>query len=181
VSLGLYAEAVQRGGYREAKLRTILDTLPEVLGSEGDGLDLHWTGPDGAERSSGAAILISNNRYRLGRAVGSGTRPRVDGGVLGITVMGAPSARGEDDGRRPPWQEWTAPEFEVRAGRPIAAGLDGEALVLEPPLRFTIRPGALRVRIARAHPGASPAAAMPDSMAGTWRALLAIASGRRAP
>ena len=32
VSLGLYAEAVQREGYREAKLRTILDTLPEALG-----------------------------------------------------------------------------------------------------------------------------------------------------
>src|SRR5690348_8238864 len=28
VSLGLYAEAVQREGYRDAKLRTILDTLP---------------------------------------------------------------------------------------------------------------------------------------------------------
>ena len=32
VSLGLYAEAVQRDGYREAKLRTILDTLPQALG-----------------------------------------------------------------------------------------------------------------------------------------------------
>ena len=31
---GLYAEAVQREGYREAKLRTILDTVPEVLGPE---------------------------------------------------------------------------------------------------------------------------------------------------
>ena len=45
VSLGLYAEAVQREGYREAKLRTILDTLPDVLGPEGEGLDLRWTGP----------------------------------------------------------------------------------------------------------------------------------------
>ena len=45
VSLGLYAEAVQREGYREAKLRTILDTLPEVLGPEGKGLDLRWSGP----------------------------------------------------------------------------------------------------------------------------------------
>ena len=47
VSIGLYAEAVQREGYREAKLRTILDTLPEVLGPEGKGLDLRWTGPEG--------------------------------------------------------------------------------------------------------------------------------------
>ena len=81
VSLGLYAEAVQREGYREAKLRTILDTLPDALGPEGDGLDLQWTGPGGHEHSSGAAILVSNNRYRLGKAVGSGTRPRIDDGA----------------------------------------------------------------------------------------------------
>ena len=66
VSLGLYAEAVQRKGYRDAKLKTILDTLPDVLGPEGEGLDLRWTGPGGHEHSSGAAILVSNNRYRLG-------------------------------------------------------------------------------------------------------------------
>lgn len=31
VSLGLYAEAVQKSGYRDAKLRTLLDTVPAVL------------------------------------------------------------------------------------------------------------------------------------------------------
>ena len=44
VSIGLYAEAVQREGYRDAKLRTILDTVPDVLGPEGRGLELRWTG-----------------------------------------------------------------------------------------------------------------------------------------
>src|SRR4029077_1339160 len=34
VSLGLYAEAVQKAGYREAKIRTILATAPESLGSD---------------------------------------------------------------------------------------------------------------------------------------------------
>jgi hypothetical protein len=33
VSLGLYAEAVQRSGYREAKLRTMLDTVPPKSGT----------------------------------------------------------------------------------------------------------------------------------------------------
>ena len=37
VSLGLYAEAVQREGYRDAKLRTLLDTVPDVLGPGGEG------------------------------------------------------------------------------------------------------------------------------------------------
>ena len=99
VSLGLYADAVQRKGYRDAKLRTLLDTVPEVLGPDGTGLDLRWTGPGGHEHHSGAAILVSNNRYRLGRAVGSGTRPRIDDGLLGITIVSAPTGRG--GGRTP--------------------------------------------------------------------------------
>jgi diacylglycerol kinase family enzyme len=179
VSLGLYAEAVQKEGYREAKLRTILDTLPDALGPEGEGLDLRWTGPSGGEHSSGAAILVSNNRYRLGHAVGSGTRPRIDDGLLGITVAGAPTGRG--DGRRlpqRPWREWSAPEFEVEADSPIAAGIDGEATVLEPPLRFRIRPGVLRVRVARRHPGASPSAAIPEGLGDGLRLLLRRAAGR---
>ena len=145
VSLGLYAEAVQRKGYRDAKLRTILDTLPEVLGPEGEGLDLRWRGPGGDEHSSGAAILVSNNRYRLGRAVGSGTRPRIDDGLLGVTIAAAPIGRGEHR-RLPqrPWREWSTPEFEVDADGPIAAGIDGEAVKLDPPLRFRIRPGVLQ-------------------------------------
>ncbi len=179
VSLGLYAEAVQREGYREAKLKTILDTLPDVLGPEGEGLDLRWTGPGGHEHSSGAAILVSNNRYRLGKAVGSGTRPRIDDGLLGITVASAPAGRGEArQAPQRPWREWSTPTFEVDAEGPIAAGVDGEALVLEAPLRFRILPGVLRVRIARAHPGASPSAAMPESLPDTARAVFAIAAGR---
>ncbi|ADB49323.1 diacylglycerol/lipid kinase family protein [Conexibacter woesei] len=176
VSLGLYAEAVQRPGYREAKLRTILGTLPDVLGPEGTGLDLRWTGPGGHEHRSGAAILVSNNRYRLGRAVGSGTRPSIEDGLLGITVAGAPTGRG-GRGRLPqrPWREWTAPQFEVAADHPVPAGVDGEAVQLEPPLRFHIRPGVLRVRVARQHPGASPSATLPDGLRQSARALARIA------
>ncbi|MBJ7328320.1 MAG: diacylglycerol kinase [Solirubrobacteraceae bacterium] len=180
VSLGLYAEAVQREGYRDAKLRTILNTVPEVLGPEGGGaLDMRWDGPGGHEHHGGAAVLVSNNRYRLGRAIGSGTRPRIDDGLLGVTVIGAHRGRGEDGGRlQRPWREWTAPTFEVDADHPVPAGIDGEALVLDPPLRFTIRPGVLRVRVARAHPGASPAATAPE---GVWAGILEmarIATGR---
>jgi hypothetical protein len=173
VSIGLYAEAVQREGYRGAKLRTILDTLPEALGPEGKGLDLRWNGPKGPEHSSGAAILVSNNRYRLGHAVGSGTRPRIDDRLLGIAVASPPGG-----GQRlieRPWQEWSSPAFEVDADGPIAAGIDGEAVTLDAPLRFRILPAALRVRIAAAHPGASPSAAMPEGAWETVRALARIA------
>ena len=73
VSLGLYAEAVQRQEYRDAKIRTLLDTVPDVLGPDSaEKLDLRWTGPGGHTHHSGAMVLVSNNQYRLGRAIGSG-------------------------------------------------------------------------------------------------------------
>ena len=112
---------------------------------------------------AGAMVLVSNNRYRLGRAVGSGTRPRIDDGLLGITAVAAPTGRGEARAAAPA-ARWSAPTFEVDADRRIAAGIDGEALVLEAPLRFRIRPGVLRVRIARKHPGASPSALAPEGI-----------------
>jgi diacylglycerol kinase family enzyme len=173
VSLGLYADAVRRAGYRDAKLRTLLDTVPDVLGPDATGCDLRWTGPDGHEHRSGAAILISNNRYRLGRAIGSGTRPKIDDGQLAVTVAGAvrPPSRW-------PWREWTAPAFEVDADHQVSAGIDGEAVQLQPPLRFHIRAGVLRVRIARQHPGVSPSATLPEGLLQSARALARIAAGR---
>ncbi|TCC48971.1 diacylglycerol kinase [Kribbella capetownensis] len=176
VSLGLYAEAVQRTGYRAAKIRTLLDTVPDALGAGGSELDMRWTGPGGHAHRGGAAVLVSNNRYRLGRAVGSGTRPRIDDGLLGITVMGAPADAGQRHLERP-WREWSAPSFEVDADRPLPAGVDGEALVFDAPLRFRIRPGVLRVRIAPQHPGSSPSALAPEGLRDGLAALVHIALG----
>jgi diacylglycerol kinase family enzyme len=179
VSLGLYAEAVQRQEYRDAKLRTLLDTVPDTLGPDGGELDLRWTGPGGQTHHAGAMVLVSNNRYRLGRAVGSGTRPRIDDGLLGMTVVGEPKGRGESRRRlQRPLREWSAPTFEVDADQPIAAGIDGEALRLDPPLNFVIRPGVLRVRIARKHPGASPSAMAPEGLRAGVIELTRIALGR---
>ena len=176
VSLGLYAEAVQHAGYRDAKIRTVLDTVPDVLGPTGDELDLQWRGPGGHEHRGGAAVLVSNNQYRVGRAVGSGTRPRIDDGLLGITVVGTMSWQ-DEDGRslQRPWRTWSAPTFEVDSARPIPAGIDGEALVLDAPLRFSIRSRVLRVRIARKHPGASPSALVPEGFRASLVELARIA------
>ena len=179
VSLGLYGTAVQRDGYRAAKLRTLLDTVPDVLGPAGRPPHLRWTEPHGESRSSGSMLFVSNNRYRLGRVSGSGTRPRLDDGQLRIAAVGAPTRRGwERLLPRRPWREWSARDFEVHSAEQVAVGIDGEAAILAAPLRFRTLPSALRVRIARTHPGASPSAAMPD---GTWqffRTLLSMAAGR---
>jgi diacylglycerol kinase family enzyme len=179
VSLGLYAEAVQRAGYRDAKIRTLLDTVPDVLSPGGSNPGMRWKGPGGSEHGGGAAVLVSNNRYRLGRAVGSGTRPHLDDGLLGITVVGTLSGDGRRRGQvQRPWREWSAATFEVDADRPIAAGIDGEALILDAPLRFSIRPGVLRVRIARQHPGASPSAMAPEGLRASLVELVRLALGR---
>ncbi len=176
VSFGLYAEAVQRDGYRDAKLRTILDTAPDVLDAQSDGstAELGWRGPDGREHESAAVILVSNNAYRLGQVVGSGMRPRMDAGELGVAVLHTPQAH--KAGR--PWQQWSAPAFEVTASQPVPVGVDGEALLLDPPLRLVSRPRALRVRIAPQHAGVSPSAGLPEGALDTLRRLFAVAAGR---
>lgn len=172
VSLGLYADAVQRPGYREAKLHTLLETVPDVLGPDAEVPKLRWRGADGEE--SAVAILVSNNAYRLGRAIGSGTRPRLDRGELGITVL-APITMDANRSisRKLNMQQWTAPTFTIAADGAVAAGIDGEAAHLQAPLRFTIRPKALRVRIAPQHPGASPSALEPDT---PWQTIESLAT-----
>ena len=179
VSLGVYGEAVQLRGYREAKLRNLLDTIPEVVGPDAQRQPLRWTDPDGRQREGRATVLVSNNRYRLGRLLGSGTRPSLDDGLLGVIVADAPTdARAHRLRRSRPWREWTARSFMLQASARVAAGIDGEAAQLQAPLRFRIRARVLKVRIARAHPGASPSALEPDGVWDGLSALAAIAVGR---
>jgi diacylglycerol kinase family enzyme len=171
VSLGLYAEAVQREGYRESKLRTMLDTVPDFGGVGAGAGGGHEFTYEGADDSNGRAVvlMVSNNSYRLGKVIGSGTRPRIDDGQLGIAVLEAPAGGG-----RPRFRQWEVPTFVVTSTDPVPAGVDGEALKIEPPLRFAIRPGALRVRIAPQHPGAAPSAAEPDGLLDALRSLARI-------
>jgi diacylglycerol kinase family enzyme len=170
VSLGLYADAVQHAGYREAKLRTLLDTIPEVAGADAHVPPLRWRDADGLVHEGGLALLISNNPYRLGRALGSGTRPRLDTGHLGVAVVVPAGGT-----HRGVLELWSSPTIEVDGEGPLPAGIDGEAAVLEPPIRFTVRRAALRVRISTKHPGVSPAAAIPDNAWTGVRALARIA------
>jgi len=170
VSLGLYGEAVQRAGYRDAKIRTLLATVPEVADPKKTP-DLRWDSPDGKKHEGAVAIVVSNNAYRLGHVMGDGTRPRLDGGVLGIAVLAAP---GDEPGAR----TWPTPSFELHTDVPVHAGIDGEAVVLDPPVRFHVRPAALRCRIARRHPGASPSAFLPETPWAVVSTLVGIVAGR---
>jgi diacylglycerol kinase family enzyme len=174
VSLGLYADAVQQEGYREAKIRTLMAMAPSTVEAEGDDAALRWSGPDGVEGERALALLVSNNPYRLGTALGSATRPHLDEGDLGITTASVDESRPGGVARM---RSWSCPTFTVDAERPVAAGIDGEATTLTPPIRFASRPQALIVRIARDHPGASPSTAVPRGLLATVRALIGIAFG----
>jgi diacylglycerol kinase family enzyme len=153
VSLGIYGDAVQQSAYRDDKVRTLLDTAQQVLGPSGRAPHLLLTDDAGREHSQPAVVLVSNNPYALDQPVARGTRPALDTGQLGILVFDAPTDRPSS-----PARAWTAPFLEVEASATVNAGIDGEAANLSVPLRFTIRPASLRVRISRRHPGASPSA-----------------------
>ena len=187
-TLGLYAKIVQSPAYRGDKIGTALELLPQMLGPDATPFDLNYTGPDGTRYPSAHLIMVSNSRYELGRAEGFGSRRRIDSGALGIVAArfqssrdAARSAQLQASGRtrRPEgWLEWSDTSFEVQSGQPVEVGVDGEALLLDPPLRFRILPGALRVRIPRHAPGYSPAAAVPARGWATITALLQTAAGR---
>jgi diacylglycerol kinase family enzyme len=176
VSLGVYAEAVNHEQYRGAKLRTLLDTLTDTLGAAGEGSELRWRDADGVEQRSKALLLISNNPYRLGRVLGSGTRPHMDRGVLGVVDVRPPAAAEESSATRA--RELVVEELQVEADGPVPAGIDGESVLLEPPLRFRIRPRALKVRIARIHPGASPSADLPANQVSVVKELFRLLNTR---
>jgi len=186
-SLGVYAKVVQSGAYRDAKLETWTRMLPDLLGPGAEPIDLEFTAPDGSTCGDAPLILVSNNPYQLTHLSGAGTRARIDTGTLGVTVARVRAAPDVSKlvglelagqaGRFPGLMFWSAPEFEVRSGGPVEVGLDGEALVLEPPLRFASMPGALRVRLPRAA-GLAPAARAVALTRDNLGALLRVAAGR---
>jgi diacylglycerol kinase family enzyme len=153
VSLGIYGDAVHSPAYRDAKVRTLLETAAEVMGPGAQAPALDLTDDLGREHRQPAIVLVSNNPYALDRPLARGTRPALDSGQLGIVVLDPPG-----DSPHPPGRAWTAPQLEINAPAPVHAGIDGEAVNLDPPLRFATHPAALRVRISPRHPGASPSA-----------------------
>jgi diacylglycerol kinase family enzyme len=167
-SMGVYAKIVQSADYRDAKVQTVAAMLPDLLGPAATPLDLRYTLPSGQEASAPQLLLVSNNPYQMAQLRGGGTRERIDLGVLGVVSVRVETAADVEklaalelagNARRfASWNDWTASEFEVRSAGPVDIGVDGEALTLQPPLHFVIRPGALRVRLPRTAPRRSPAA-----------------------
>jgi diacylglycerol kinase family enzyme len=157
VSLGVYAKIVRSEAYRNAKLQTASDMLPDLIGPDAAPFDLRFDGPGGVAVESAHMVLVSNNPYELTHLTGFGQRPDLTTGRLGIAVVRLAGSRDaaelvalESVGRLDRfrgWLQWSADQFEVASDAPVDAGVDGETLLLEPPLRFQIAPAALRVRL----------------------------------
>ncbi len=141
VSLGIYGESVRQPAYRDAKMRTLVDTTREVLGPSAAAPDLELVDDLGREHRRPAVVLVSNNPYALDRPPVHRGRPTLDSGRLGVVVLGEPGSN------RSSWRAWTATSLAVRGPGPVHAGVDGEAVDLSPPLEFEVVPAALRVRI----------------------------------
>ena len=186
-SLGVYARVVQSTAYRDAKAETWGRMLPEMLGRGATPMDLEFDGPDALRYSGTPLVLVSNNPYRLGGS-GTVTRPRLDTGRLGI--LAAPTRRPLADltalyanghfRRFPGLIEWSQPSFEVGATDRVPVGLDGEAVLLDPPLRFVSLPGALRVRLPRHATGLVRATRRAALTRHDLAALFRIVAGRPA-
>jgi diacylglycerol kinase family enzyme len=155
-SFGAYAAVVQSPAYRDDKARTTLDQLPGLLaGQQGPRLvaraeNVTVQGPQ--------AVLISNNQYGMGDIAGLGRRARLDRGTLGmfaVTVQSAAQAAGLLRGSRSRGLiSLAGREVVIDAdAAQIPVGVDGEALVLDTPVRCVVQPGALRVRVPRERPG----------------------------
>jgi diacylglycerol kinase family enzyme len=178
-SFGAYAEVVETPAYRDDKLGTTMDTLPELLqGHRGARLSVV---ADSVTIDAPQAVLVSSNPYGTGDIAGLGRRARLDRGVLGViavTVDSVGQAVGLLRGRHTTGLRVLAAQTVVvtASSERIPVGIDGEAVSLPVPVRCAIRPGALRVRVPRDRPGVPPPKATIS-----WSRLRRLASWRREP
>jgi diacylglycerol kinase family enzyme len=193
VSLGVYATIVQRDEYRDAKFATSARLLPELLGARAEPFDLQFTAPDGTRVDGAFLLQVSNNPYVLNAAPDVAQRRSLSTGSLGVfavtastgleaaeaasrTFAGLTAGPGAKDSAV---YQFTCTEFEVssRSGR-VFAGIDGEALELETPLRFQSHPGGLVLLVPRGNVDAALRRRARDVH---LRDLVGLALGRTAP
>ncbi|MEU6378912.1 diacylglycerol kinase family protein [Streptomyces sp. NPDC046909] len=179
-SFGAYAAIVQSPSYRDDKIGTSLELLPDLLTGQQGARLVARVGDTALD--SPQAVLISNNPYRTGDPFEFGRRDRLDTGALGVLGVRVDSAADAAallfDPDPAALTVLTAREVVVEAdGTEVEVGLDGEALVLPSPVHCRIAPGALTVRVPRKRPGTARRQPRLD-----WRRLrkLAATVGRTA-
>ncbi|MFI5617625.1 diacylglycerol/lipid kinase family protein [Streptomyces sp. NPDC051567] len=181
VSFGAYAQIVQSPEYRDAKAGTALDALPDLLSPREDGTRISALA-DETLLEEPQVLLVSNNPYTTGDPIGTGRRPRLDTGTLGVLGLRVTDAAQAAEVAVRGGQAAAATVLEARtvvvsADAPtIPVAVDGEALVLPTPVHCAVRPGALRVRVPRDRPGTPRLAPRLD-----WKRVGELALRRAAP
>jgi diacylglycerol kinase family enzyme len=136
VALGLYATLVHRRE-RHRSRRDALASIRALLllaRERGKEQDLSLDGG----RLEASVVLVANNAYEL-VLFNVGERARLDEGRLYLYI-----ARGW---RPQTWEERSGTDFTIESETRIRAAMDGEAVELEAPLRFSIEQRALRVLV----------------------------------
>jgi diacylglycerol kinase family enzyme len=163
VSLGVYAEMLGDPGYRQDKLGVAQAKLQAAFFDPKLRRALRITPPDEAPLENVVAVVVSNNPYEFARWDRFGHRHRLDTGTLHVSVLDASTLdeserllAGTLTGAiefRPALRHWTSERLETGVlGERVRAGVDGEPITLEAPLRFSVDPGALRVLVPKGLP-----------------------------
>jgi diacylglycerol kinase family enzyme len=163
VSLGVYVEMLGDPAYLQDKLGVAQAKLQAVFSDPELRRALRITPPDEAPLESVVAVVVSNNPYEFAQWDRLGQRHRLDTGTLQVSVLDASTLdelerliAGTLLGAiefRPALRHWTSERLETGVlGEVVRAGVDGEPITLEAPLRFSVDPGALRVRVPEGAP-----------------------------
>jgi len=176
-SFGAYAEVVETPAYRDDKLNTTLNLLPDLLqGQRGVRLSAR---ADDTEIRSPQALLVANNPYGTGDIAGLSRRARLDAGVLGVIGVKVRNVEQAIDllrGRRAVGvRVLRTKKIEITADAPqIPVGVDGESILMSTPVTCTISAGALCVWVPRDRPGIPPPTSSVD-----WARLRHLAGPAR--
>jgi diacylglycerol kinase family enzyme len=187
VSLGIYATIVQQDSYRDAKLETSMEVLPQMLSEQAEPFDIQFALPDGTEIDGAFVVMVSNNPYVLGPSLDLSQRRSMDSGTLGVFAVNASTGREAAEmvtratvglGKNDKYvHQFTTETFVVRSRSGKAyAGVDGEALELDTPLEFRTHPRALRMLVPE---DVLVASEMRRARAVSPGGLVAVALGRR--
>jgi diacylglycerol kinase family enzyme len=177
VSLGVYAEMLSDPGYRGDKVGVAQAKLQAAFSDPELRRALRITPPDEVPLEGVVAVVVSNNPYEFARWDRFGQRHRLDTGTLQVSVLDASTL--EELERllagtllgtiefRPTLHHWTSERLEMGVpGEVVRAGVDGEPITLEAPLRFSVDPGALRVLV----PEGSPTSRQVPPLEASWHA-----------
>ena len=127
VSLGVYARIVQSDAYRDNKLGTTAEMIPQLLGPGSEAFDLEYAGPGGDQHERGRPHahleqpLPARPHRRLRLAGAHGHRASSASSCVKVRTAAdvAELVAAQTAGtvsRYRGWREWEAETFEVRSG-----------------------------------------------------------------